>query len=65
MRYDENGKLISNEESHAVEQEFSTEDLASSGMTNETFDEYTSENEMNHPEEKNCSRKKRVNRCIK
>lgn len=60
MRYDENGKLISNEESHAVEQEFSTEDLASSGMTNETFDEYTSENEMNHPEEKIVAERKEL-----
>lgn len=49
MRYDENGNVISNDNS--VEQEFAAEDGLNTNLTNETVEERNMEREMKHPEE--------------
>ncbi|GED49765.1 MAG: trypsin-like peptidase domain-containing protein [Carnobacterium sp.] len=64
MRYDENGNLISSEENHAVDQELSSEDVMGTGMTNETFDEYTNENQERFPEEEILADRKALDDAI-
>lgn len=64
MRYDENGNLISSEENHAVDQELSSEDVMGTGMTNETFDEYTSERQERFPEEEILADRKALDDAI-